>query len=56
MDLCDENKDIDVRTVDMSFRISLASMRKRFKHKENSYGKIILFISKLILNSVKDMT
>jgi hypothetical protein len=31
MDSCDENKDTNVRTVDMSFRTRLASMRKVFK-------------------------
>jgi uncharacterized protein (DUF39 family) len=52
---CDENKDINVKIVDTSFRTKLASMRSRCKYRENSYGKTTLFINKPILNSEIDM-
>jgi hypothetical protein len=55
MDSCDENKDINVRTVDMSFKTRLASMRSICKYKGNSSGKTTLSISKPTLNSEIDM-
>jgi hypothetical protein len=52
---CDENKDTSVRTVDMSFRTRLASMRSVCKYRGDSCGKTTLSISKPTLNSEIDM-
>jgi uncharacterized protein (DUF39 family) len=48
MDSCDENKDINARIVDMSFRIRLVPVRKRFKYRINNSGKTTLFTNKPI--------
>ena len=51
MDSCDENKDINVRTVDMSFRVRVVPIR-RVKYRTRNFGKTTLSISKLTKNSV----
>lgn len=55
MDSCDENKDINARIVDMSFRIRLVLVKRRLKYNLNNFGKTTLPISKPIENSVRNI-
>jgi uncharacterized protein (DUF39 family) len=50
MGSCDENKGINVRIVDMSFRTRLVPMRRRLNYRTRNFGKITPFINKTIKN------